>query len=170
VPLPINRVPPGLLSLLDTKSGGVNPLQLADQLTGVIELTNLYALATGQQLLGTTAAVSSIGNFAPVAAGENFRALPGELWYVPYINVRMSAALGANEEITGALSIYNTSLGNLIWTGPTRTFTGGQRASFSTDRPIVIGPNFGIGIEVHGWDSPVANTFAFFGYVAKLRF
>lgn len=36
MPLPINRIPPGLLSLLDIKSSGVNPLTLGDNLIGSI--------------------------------------------------------------------------------------------------------------------------------------
>jgi hypothetical protein len=157
------------LSLLDTKSGGMNPVVLADQLNGVIELGRLYALANGQYDFGSSAAVSSIGNIAPTASGNTFRPPAGEIWLINYVNVRMANPLQAGEEIVAAASIYNTALGTLVHTGTYARFAGGERGCFSFAQPVIIGPNYGVGLDIAGWVNGTANPFRFDGFLTRLK-
>ena len=78
----INRVPRGLLALLDAKTLGRTPPDLEDRVRGMLDLTELYA---GDVPLLTTAAVEGTltvgGNFAPVTVPA------GELWWVYCVSV-----------------------------------------------------------------------------------
>lgn len=166
MPLPINRVPPGLLSLLDTKSGGVNPLVLSDELSGSLELLPFYAAATGQQYNGDSVAAAAVGQLAPLGAGDNMRVPASQLWVVPFFNVRSGAVLaGGNCNV--CLCVYNTSLGSLIWSSPNQAFVAGERVCIGTDRTLVLGPGYGLGIHISGMTA-AAQVFQFNAYMSRL--
>lgn len=168
MPLPINRVPPGLLSLLDTKSGGVNPLVLSDELNGSLELLPFYSIASGIQINGDSAASNAVGQLAPLAAGDNFRVPAGEIWVVQFVAIRSGAVLGAGTTVKCAPCIYNTSLGSVVWSDSQQEFLTGERVCVSTNRALVIGPNFGIGVHISGYVG-LAQVFQFNALVSKLR-
>lgn len=169
MPLPINRVPPGLLSLLDTKSGGINPLQLADELSGSIELLDFYAATTNEYEYGDSVSTNAVGQLAPLGAGDNMRVPAGEIWIVDYIAVRSGAVLGAATSVTAAVCLYNSSLGTVMYAGRPSRFITGERVCVSTDRRLVIGPNYGIGVHLSEYVG-LAQVFQFTAAISKLKF
>lgn len=167
MPLPINRVPPGLLSLLDTKSGGVNPLQLSEVLSGSLELLPFYTAANSGLVSGNTAATNVTGAVAPTASGNNFRTPNSELWILSYAAVRSAAVLGAATTVKAALCIYDVALGVVTWCDSHQSFTTGERVAVSTNRTLVMGPNDGLGIHFAGY-AGVAEVYQFNAQLTRL--
>jgi hypothetical protein len=167
MPSTINRVPPGLLSLLDVKSMGVNPVQLGDQLLPVIELGNQYAAATGQLLTGTTPAAAAPGRVEP-SSGYSYRAGPGELLVVSYICGRTSAALGAGVSCRFRICVYDATLGANVFGGTVISGSVGELPQASTDRVLFVPPGFGIGVQVEQIAGGNA-TFLLSGIVTVLK-
>jgi hypothetical protein len=82
----INRVPKGLLGLLDLKTQGDNPPQLVAGVQPSIELRDFYAQST-RDTLSAAVAVGALGQFSPAAL-----VVPqGELWLVYGMSATMSA-------------------------------------------------------------------------------
>lgn len=89
----INRAPVGLLGLLDMKSQGENPPQLAETVIGALDLTQLYALQT-RALISQASTVTGLGVTA--GAFTNLLVPQGELWLVTGLTSHLSAPpLGA---------------------------------------------------------------------------
>lgn len=167
MPLPINRVPPGLLSLLDTKSGGVNPLQLSEVLSGSLELLPFYTAANSGLASGNTAATNAVGAVAPTASGNNFRVPNSELWILSYMAVRSAAVLGAATTVKAALCVYDVALGVVTWSEAYQTFTTGERVCVGTNRVLVLGPNDGVGVHFAAYTG-VAEVYQFNGQLTRL--
>jgi hypothetical protein len=95
MPSQINRVPPGLLSLMDIKALGRNPDLLLDEVRPVFELrefyTRIYTQSEGTALLAV--ATPGAHAFTGITAG------PGEVVLVSGLCVFTSAALAALTEI-----------------------------------------------------------------------
>lgn len=95
----INRVPKGLLGLLDLKTQGDNPAQMVPQVQPTLDLRDFYAQGT-RDTLSSAIAVGALGLFTPPAL-----VVPqGEEWLLYGMSAVMSAppiAVGA----TLALSI-----------------------------------------------------------------
>lgn len=93
MPQLINRVPRGLLGLLDSKAAGQNPALLLDEVQGGVELTDLYALntrGTVSQASSLTAAGVTAGIFTSLIVPD------GEIWLVKAVTAHLSAPpLGA---------------------------------------------------------------------------
>jgi hypothetical protein len=147
MPSTINRVPPGLLSLLDVKSMGVNPVQLGDQLLPVIELGNQYAAATGQLQTGTTPVAAAPGRVEP-SSGYSYRAGPGELLVVSYVCARTTAVLGAGVSARFRVCMYDATLGANVWGGTVISGSATEAPQASTDRVLFVPPGFGVGVQV----------------------
>lgn len=81
MPQLIQRSPLGLLSLLDSKAGGIAPNVLTDTVTPTVELLNLYGIGKRNQVqasivaAGVVVGFNSIGGFGIVPAGECWRML-----------------------------------------------------------------------------------------------
>lgn len=111
MPQEITRLPTGLLSLLGLKSGGITPQDVASQLVGVIDLTQLYLLNDRENV--------ATGTIAALAVGANFyvaaTAVPaGQLWYVWDYMVSVSAGAGAAADIAAGITYDGTSSGMLL--------------------------------------------------------
>lgn len=168
MPQLINRVPPGLLSLLDIKSLGLNPVLLSDELGGTIELGGLYIAAIAQEQIGQTAAVAAPGAVSTTFSGSTFRPPPGELWVVEKAAAQPTAVLGAGQSYRFRLCVYDSTLGPLLWVGDSSTGAAGDRPSVGANG-IILGPGQGLGIQV---DSVTAGTASFqlAAMVAVLKF
>lgn len=167
MPLPINRVPPGLVSLLDVKNYGMNPVQLADQLSPTLDLGNAYAAANAQVVYGATAGLAAVGTFAPTAAGDNFRVPAGQLWIVEKIAITPQAALGAGNTLTFAVCVYEITNGFVLYAGRPVSGAVGDRPIGSTDRQLIVPAGQAIGLIIESIAGP-AITFDFNGSVTRL--
>lgn len=84
----VNRVPRGLLSLLDMQARGQVPRMLSSELSGSLELLELYLLQNRSSVQGTVV-INAVGNFnftGPVVPQD-------EIWYVWQVTMQPTAAL-----------------------------------------------------------------------------
>jgi hypothetical protein len=93
MPQLINRVPQGLLGLLDSKASGHNPEELDDSVKATFEVRDLYAL----NLRGTNSQASTLtGLGVTVGAFSNLVVPQGELWLLYSVTAHLSTPpLGA---------------------------------------------------------------------------
>lgn len=84
----VNRVPRGLLSLLDMQARGQVPRALSGELSGSLELLELYLLQNRSSVQGTVV-INAVGNFnfnSPIIPQD-------EIWYVWNVSMQPTAAL-----------------------------------------------------------------------------
>lgn len=162
--LRINRIPPGLLSLLDANTGGQNPVSLHEELSGTVELGQQYLAASGQLRQGNTPVAAAVGRF------ENtlFRAQPGEILACTFAAAIPTAALGAGVSVRYKLVVYDYGLGLNIWAGTVASGITTEYPIASTDRILFIPPGFGLGIQVEQV-AGVGATFGIYGLVSSLK-
>lgn len=79
---PINKLPSGLLSLFDLKTGGRYPGLLGDTLTPVLELLNWYADTNIESAGVVNAALAANQNAQNIAPGAFLTVPNTEFWYV----------------------------------------------------------------------------------------
>ncbi len=169
MPQVINRVPPGLLSLLDIKSMGVNPVQLADLLSPTIELADLYLQAIASPQSGLTAVLNATGAASP-ATGNSFRPGPGELWVVTKCCVSGITQNPAATTYRVAACVYDASLGPVVQVGASNEGNAGDWVAASIDSPVILTPGLGLGVFVHDVALGTGIQFRIAGTVAVLRF
>jgi len=162
----INRVPPGLLSLLDIKSMGQNPVGLAEDLRAQLDVTSLYvgAVATARQ--GQTNAFGVPGLF-PTATGFSFVAQPGEILILERCVLVAAAVLGAGQSYRVRLAVSD-SAGVMTYVSPAASGGPGERPATSAERVLILQP----GSQLQLWiESSVAGATAFLisANVASLR-
>lgn len=126
MPSMINRVPQGLLSLLDMKSGGKNAQELSQTLISVLDATDFY-LASKREFLSAQIAPALGWN-----SSSTLSPAPGEIWLVrtlcAFSNADIAAAATLQISVGlvpvgGAATIGGMGLG--ISSG---VFSTGQRA------------------------------------------
>jgi hypothetical protein len=79
MPLPIQALPKGLISLLDINYGGAGPPNLSETVAGTFELTELYWLSKRERIIQTGGAVGTATN----QFNYNSMTVPGnEAWLV----------------------------------------------------------------------------------------
>lgn len=149
MPLPINRIPPGLLSLLDIKSSGVNPLTLGDNLIGSIDLNAAYIAGLASTRFGVTLAIATTGAQAiGGGSGFNFAVGPGQLMIADKFAIRASAALGAGVAYSFRACVYDSNLGVVVHVGPLSTGTVGDLPIAGFDGPVYVAAGYSIGMYV----------------------
>lgn len=168
MPQLINRVPPGLLSLLDIKSLGQNPIALADQLSPVLELASLYFESIAGRVTGSTPAVNTVGQSEFTGAGTRLRPNPGELWIIRRVAVRPLAALGAGTTYNFSFGLIDASLGTPTFVGTTISGTTGGVPAASAEGLIITASTAGC-LWVHSGTFGVPATFEYNAQVAILR-
>lgn len=136
MPSLINRVPPGLLSLLGIKALGQNPSVLADILTPELDVTDLYFAAFSEQAGGTTGAITTAGT-APFSA---LTVPPGELWYLDRLAIVSTGALAASTTYRVAAAIYDNAGQRLEYVDQSESFVTGDRCVCRLSRPFILGP------------------------------
>jgi hypothetical protein len=142
--LRINRIPPGLLSLLDAQSSGQNPVSLHEELSGTIELGVQYAAASGVLRSATTGAAAAVGRVEAVS----FRAAAGELLVCTYAAAQPTAVLAAGVSARFRLVVYDYGLGGNVWGGTVISGSPTELPVASTDRVLFIPPGYGLGVMV----------------------
>lgn len=146
MPQLINRVPPGLLSLLGIKSLGQNPSLLADQVAPILELGNFYLGASSQIVGTTTGTVNATGIWAVAAIQPN----PGELIICSSLFCSTAANLAAATTIRFVPVVFNVQSGLPISSPSARLASGtaGERPSSGWEQAVVIAPGQCAGIWV----------------------
>lgn len=139
----INRVPPGLLSLLDIKASGQNPTILPDTLVPQLDVTDLYLNGFGEQASVLTAAITANGFWGVTA----FDAGPGELIVLTSCVAYVDANLGAGTSLTYALVIADNTGVSAPYAliAPEVTGTVGGRPMTGSTRNWIIPPGYRIG-------------------------
>jgi hypothetical protein len=113
----INRVPSGLLGLLDLKAQGENPAQLAAHVQATIDLRDFYALAT-RGTISQASTLTALGNTAGIFL--NLTVPQGELWLVTGMTAHLSAPpLGAAATFAAAVGYIPADVGRFVALGPT---------------------------------------------------
>jgi len=152
MPSLINRVPPGLLSLLGIKAMGENPVVTTDELRPTIELLNFYVGPNSTRLNGSTGNITGTGLFQVTALAPP----TGEIWLVDSCCYRTNAVLAAATTIRGRAVVHDVSLGVPVYADSgTLSGTTGEIPSMGWSRPVIIGPGYGVGIFI---DSAVIGT------------
>lgn len=143
----INRVPLGLLPLLDMKARGNNPRTLADQVTGTIDLTELYARQAG--LITQVGQINAIVGIAFRPDDTTNTVVPeNELWYVHGAAAySLGTMTGAAIIWRGSLAVANTNLPFFWIVGPESAQYGqNDRAYASSWGPFWMGPGYRLGL------------------------
>lgn len=148
----INRVPAGLLSILDMKARGQNPRSLAEQVIGTVELGQQYLLQNRVWVSGNSAAVNAPGPFSTITVPSN------EYWYINRVLARTGVNLAAATEYRVGVSLQRSNvagavIGTAITLDPT-LFEVGMRPAVFTDRPFWASPGDALGV----WCSWFAGT------------
>lgn len=145
MPQLINRIPPGLLSLLGIKGTGLNPVLLADELRPIIDTTEAYYAAVSQPYEDTTAALSTTG----FAGGTISSPPPGEIWIFPSVIAKFSAALAAGTTYRVRIAVAQAGSGQLLHIGPdAASGTTGSQPVTSSAGPIYVRPGELLGVFV----------------------
>lgn len=101
MPQVIQRAPIGLLSLLDSKAGGVAPNLLLDEVRAVFDIEPLFGMSA--RFSGQSTFVA--GDFpgvgpVPVPAGSTLDMPSGQLRHVRYLSAYQNGAAGNNFEFS----------------------------------------------------------------------
>lgn len=96
----INRVPVGLLDLLDMKSRGQTPRELSSWTQAVVDIAPLYFSDLERAVASVDAGVNAIGLTTSLAVPQD------EIWLVREMSV--STSTGAGEAITFAPWLFTT--------------------------------------------------------------
>jgi len=114
MPQLINRYPLGLLSLLDSKSGGYTPSGLLDVVQPTIDLTRFYIASDQSRASQVDQAVVGVGF---QTAGSNVVVPPGEFWLVTNTTGE-SDTLGAGQTFQVAVGARYTASGPFFMLTP----------------------------------------------------
>lgn len=126
---PINRVPRGLLQLLQLKSGGANPNQLSPEVRGTVDLTNMWA----SQLVGApilnNETINSAGDVSDLSIQNP------EIWFV--------YAVAATIQLTTAGDVGRCSIGVQGQTGGFLPFAQSETfTATATSQRVVAAAQF----------------------------
>lgn len=145
MPSTINRVPPGLLSLLDIKAQGENPRFLSDVVGPVFQFRDLYELQKTEARASAIVSVSATGFHVGIQVPES------EYWHVLHHSVAL-ASVGAGEIFDFCPYVFGWIFPGAYFEGPVgrpnRT-TGqvGESLTGYADRDYWLGPGDQAGLR-----------------------
>lgn len=160
MPQLINRIPPGLLSLLGIKGTGLNPVLLADELRPIIDTTQAYYAAVSQPYQDVATGLTAVGFFGGTISSPP----PGELWVFPSATVGFGAALAAGTTYKVRLAVGQLGSGEILHTGPgVAEGTVGSRPIAPDAGPLYVRPGETLGVWVEAVTLGTAAPVAIFG-------
>lgn len=166
---PINRTPPGLLSLLGIQTAGNNPHMLSDTVTPTLEMLRLYLEGFSLPEAAATNAPAAPGFFA--VNGPLLIPGPGEILVCNGIAATAGAALGVGVTMKYKLAITQNIVGGMFAVfGDTITATTGDIPCTGNGDLIVIPPGFLPGIYVDSIVGGAGPIFALRSKVSRLKF
>lgn len=145
MPSLINRVPPGLLSLLDIKALGQNPSLLSDTVQPTLDVLNFYARSYGQLVTDFSNIPAAVG-FLPVTA---FDAGPGEIVICAGVCIIADATLAAGTTVRWRGVVADAATGRLVSTvGERVNAAAGEQLSSGTDELVIVPTGNRLGVMV----------------------
>lgn len=152
MPFPFNRLPRGLLGLLDAKIGGQNPQQLDESVRSSVALDRFYEAQMREALTGTSLALVALG---PVfwSTGSMAGVVPAdEMWLIDQYSVQ-SQGMAAGEALAIVpLLRVNAPAGtyqDIFLDHPVVLTLALNEQAFSTAiRPFVALPGDSLGFQV----------------------
>jgi hypothetical protein len=140
--LPISSLPKGLVALLGSKGLGESPRELADQVVGTVDLTQMYLLNDREFATGT--------NAAPAVGGNVFTQLivpTGEVWYVHMYGIDTTPGAGAAIDVAPGWRVG--ALSGILSTGNYVSAAATQNARPFTPAPFLAnsGSQFGFNVR-----------------------
>lgn len=170
MPQQINRVPPGLLSLLGIKSVGQNPALLSELLQPTVELLDLYTEAAIESVTATVGNVNTTGSWNFVTSGTRMRPNPGELWIVRRMTVVPTINLNAGTSYGYIAGVINSTNGGLHGVLGVHASGGpGTRPACGTEVPFIIGPASELTLWVESLTLGIANDFGCNAQITRLQ-
>lgn len=167
MPGKVNRVPQGLLSLLDMKQAGENPHVLNEQLTAVLELTDLY-LAPVRQVVNQSVATAAPG----ILLYPTLAPADGELWFVRQVTAVTAAVLPAAATLSFCIGFQPSgNAGFFVGLGDEspRIAAVGERAVSTSNQTAVLQPNDQMAIWITNFGGAPGSV-RVTALVAKLKF
>lgn len=160
---PLNRVPLGLLSLLELKvPAGRYPVQLGDQILPQLSMEKFYRPQAHRAGLATTAAGAIVGpnRFIPFTVGTPTVVPQGEIWFLAEFQVEV--LLQSDQALTFApvIAIFVGTQAQPYRVGDWHTFGVGTatgtlsqlgQATARYGMPRIIGPGSQLGLSVSGF-------------------
>jgi hypothetical protein len=147
MPSLINRVPPGLLSLLGTKAMGINPSVLPDTVQPIVDTTQAYLGAFAERLQVDTSAVTAravLGSSGQLAPGV------GEIFAVN--SCIAFAQVAAASTLRMRLVLFDVGTGNVFAAAPaSASAAASEWAICSWDGPLYIPTGFELGVAVESF-------------------
>lgn len=167
MPSLVNRVPPGLLSLLGIKALGVNPSVLQDDLEASLDVTDLYYVGNSEEIASQTSAINAVGAW-PISTP--LLVPSGELWVVTRAACWAANTLLAGTTYRCRLGIYNGPTTRTVLVGESFTGTAGERpaGSFQT-WPVILTPSEQLAVWCESVTLGTAAQFAVVARVTKLQ-
>lgn len=145
MPSLINRVPPGLLSLLDIKALGQNPSFLTDSVQPTIDLSDFYARIYSSLVTDFTAIPGAVG-FQAVTA---FDTAPGEIIVVAGLCCIADSALAAGTSVRWTPVIADQATGRVLsQIAPETSGIAGEQPCTGTDQIVTLGPGTRLGVMI----------------------
>jgi hypothetical protein len=166
VPQLINRVPPGLLSLLGIQSTGRNPVLLADDLQPVLNLTDAYLFAQSVPFADTTAAIGATGFVSGLSSPTP---PPGEIWVFSSYTVVFTVPLPAGTTYRVRPCVGETSSGIIVHCGEVASGTVGERPIARSGEPFYVAPGQLVGAYCESVTLGTAQAVALYGRRTILR-
>lgn len=158
----MQRIPRGLLSFLDVKTGGTYPTVLGGLLQPTIDLTEWYgAEAQHYTAVGAAVGTTVAGNKLPFTAtsvtdltnGANLVVPDREIWRLNEATVDLGNGANAADIFHCALCIRFNTTANRFFIPP-QTLHGDpgagvafNRAYYALDRPLLVAPGNEIALE-----------------------
>jgi hypothetical protein len=140
IPPIIQRDPLGLLGVLDLKSGGQRPQQLAEFVQPVLEMLPLYLASQARYGSGNTAANTALGAIIPLTVANPGASPPsGKLWFIT--TLAASRLITATSWLSFAAIVRpNTSVGlDLYLTGPAQgSFTATNQSNTQPHNDMLV--------------------------------
>lgn len=145
MPSLINRVPPGLLSLLDIKALGQNPSLLTDSVQPTIDLSEFYARIYSSLVTDLTVVPGTVG-FQPVTA---FDTAPGEMVVLAGLGCLADSPLAAGTSVRCTPVIADQATGRVLsQIAPETSGTAGEQPYTGTDQLVTLGPGTRLGVMI----------------------
>jgi len=143
MPQLIQRAPLGLLSLFDSKAGGVAPNVLLDEVRCTADITKLLGLTVRRRASSSIAAAAAVlgFNFAGTSTVP-----PGEVWHVLNITGIVNNVIAAG--ITWAPGHGNASAALFMAVTPEIATVTGVRGVTGAEVDLWLGPGDAIGSYV----------------------
>jgi len=155
----IQRAPLGLLSLLDSKAGGIAPNVLTDTVAPTVELMPLYGLGTRQARSLTLAAAGVVVGFNLTGSGNGIIP-PGECWHL--INLTCVTANVIAAGVDWATGYSNTGSFFQMIGSPVATATA-ERGAAGGECDVWLPPGTQLGVWVERTAAGADfNNFAYF--------